>query len=444
MTDNALPAGHRIQAYTVEQVLGAGNFGITYLAQHDDLKIPVAIKEYCPVLWAMRTHSGVHIQANTIGRSLHEDEPNSHFDWGMSRFLEEARLLSQIQHDGVARVRDYFQAQGSSYLVMDYEAGETLEQTLKRQQVLEYPQVWQLARQILEALAAVHQKSILHRDLKPANVYLRARDQRAMLIDFGAARIAIDQHSRLITSIMTPGYAPIEQYDSDSQRHGPATDIYALGAILHQCIGTERLVTAPNRLSHDTLKPAVIVGADRYPEAFLKAIDRALAVKSQQRFASAQAFSQAIERMAQPEQLREGMTQKIVTPPPPAPRRDWRIPIYLLMVILWPISDSLIRSIDPEPGQSTEVISSELQPLHLKRSADADANKLGKVHQPQPIDTQVTSAELTPKVKTQLRIKPSQEGHRSPETVANTCDYVDVQCQIEQSAQSIDRYVKPH
>lgn len=283
---NALRGGYQLHEYCIESVLGTGGFGITYKARDTHLETWVAIKEYFPVEWSYRTSNGVNVGSNAQGQALLPEVKTSGYDWGLDRFLEEARVLARVQHPYVVRVRRYFRANGTAYIVMDYEEGEPLSALLKRERVLAENDLRGMLEEVLPALEAVHREGYLHRDIKPSNLYIRSRDGCVMLIDFGAARQSLNQRSKSITGLVTPGYSPPEQYLTRSDRYGPWTDIYALGAVLYRCVTGTPPTEAPDRQMWDTLEPAVKVGGDRYGKDLLEAIDRALAMVPKERFQS--------------------------------------------------------------------------------------------------------------------------------------------------------------
>ncbi|MDS4030152.1 MAG: protein kinase [Candidatus Contendobacter sp.] len=281
---NALPSGYHLDEYRIDAILGAGGFGVTYKALDTHLDAWVAIKEYFPVEWSFRDADGVMVYANTQGLSSAAGGQTSDYEWGLERFLDEARVLARIQHPYVVRVKRYFRANGTAYIVMEYEEGEPLSTILDESKTLGEDQVRGLLEDVLPALQAVHEQGYLHRDIKPANLYVRARDHRVMLIDFGAARAAINRHSQSVTSLVTPGYSPPEQYTTRNDRYGTWTDLYALGAVLYRCVIGHTPAEAAERLLDDHLAPAVTAGAGRYSSNLLRVIDRALAVRPEMRF----------------------------------------------------------------------------------------------------------------------------------------------------------------
>jgi serine/threonine protein kinase len=281
---NALPSGSMLDEYRIDSILGAGGFGVTYRALDTHLQTWVAIKEYFPVEWSFRDADGVTVHPNTQGYASAPEGQVSDYNWGLERFLDEARVLARIQHPCVVRVKRYFRGHGTAYIVMDFEDGEPLSAILQDGETLGESEVRGLLDDVLPALQAVHEQGYLHRDIKPANLYLRASDHRVMLIDFGAAREAIGRHSKSVTSLVTPGYSPPEQYTTRNDRYGTWTDIYALGAVLYRCVTGHTPVEAAERLLEDTLEPVMRTCAGRYSTNLLRVIDQALAVRPEQRF----------------------------------------------------------------------------------------------------------------------------------------------------------------
>ena len=175
---HALPVGYRLRDYRIVDVLGVGGFGITYLAHDDTLERRVAIKEYLPNEFAVRDGTTVHPKSTTD----RED-----FEWGLQRFLDEARTLARFRHPNLVRVVTYFEANRTAYIVMDYEEGEPLDRLLARHGWLTEAQLKRVLLPIIDGLRAVHAAGFLHRDIKPSNVFVRRSDETPLLLDFGAA-----------------------------------------------------------------------------------------------------------------------------------------------------------------------------------------------------------------------------------------------------------------
>ena len=271
---NALPEGHKLHEYTIKAVLGHGGFGITYLAWDENLNKDVAIKEYLPTEFAVRSGDA------TVGpRSSSDDED---YTWGLDRFVTEAQTLALFRHPSIVPVYRFFKAHGTAYMVMEYQEGESFSVLMRKHRgELTEADLMGLVQPMLDGLAEVHRAGFLHRDVKPGNIFIR-RDGSPVLLDFGAARSAVGRKSQNLTSIVTPGYAPLEQYFADGNQ-GPWTDIYSLAAILYQCVAGKLPPEAPARVKKDPITPIQEIGAGKFSEHFLAAIDRALMVEEEDR-----------------------------------------------------------------------------------------------------------------------------------------------------------------
>ena len=200
----ALPPGFRLGAYGVVRVLGVGGFGMTYLGEHTGLGVQVAVKEYLPNEIAVRDGTEVH------PKSAGDREG---FEWGLGRFLDEAKTLARFKHPNVVRVSDCFEANNTAYIVMDYEDGEALDALLQRHGTLTEGQLRRVVLPVADGLRQVHAAGFLHRDIKPANIYVRRSDESPVLLDFGSARQALGRRTRSMTAIASAGYSPPEQYE---------------------------------------------------------------------------------------------------------------------------------------------------------------------------------------------------------------------------------------
>ncbi len=271
---DALPGGHRVQEYEFLSVLGVGGFGITYLAKDTLLNRKVAIKEYLPRDFAVRT-----ADHSVRPRSSPESE---NYTWGLERFLDEARTLAQLNHPGIIRVYKYFEAHGSGYIVMEYVEGETLSERLRRENTLDESQLMAILNPLIEGLEQVHATGYLHRDITPKNILLR-KDGSPVLIDFGSARQVLSVRSRSVTAVATAGYAPLEQYSTRGRQQGPWTDIYGLSAVAYRCITGIAPKDATERAQGEALTPASKLAKGQYAKDLLTAIDRGLSIKVEDR-----------------------------------------------------------------------------------------------------------------------------------------------------------------
>jgi len=279
---NALPVGHTLLEYRIEKVLGVGGFGLTYLALDENLNLKVALKEYLPVDIALRAPD----------RSIapRSGETAEIFDWGKRRFLDESRTLASFRHPNIVRVMRFFEAHGTAYMVMEFVAGAPLPDWVSARRPLAEADVAALVAPLLDGLEVVHNSGFMHRDIKPANIYIRDEDSSPVLLDFGAAR----QQSSEITALVTPGYAPFEQYHSQGKQ-GAWSDIYALGGVLYWMVTGDNPQEAAARIRSDMM-PAAVQAADRsrYRPEFLAAIDWALVPDEDQRPQSVPQWREAL------------------------------------------------------------------------------------------------------------------------------------------------------
>ena len=265
----ALPPGTRLGDYRLDATIGHGGFGITYRAFDTQLAKFVAIKEYLPIEFAVRGGDG---QVVARGARYTDD-----FTWGRDRFLDEARALARFRHPHIVPVLRYLESNGTAYTVMEFEDGKNVRELLHEPEGrLPVDDVRRLADALVGGLAAVHAQGFLHRDIKPSNIIIRRADSVPVLIDFGAARQAMGERSRTLTSVLTPQYAPIEQYALDGKQ-GPWTDIYSACAVLYHSITGEPPPDAAARVGSDPYRSLASSHVDRFDPLFLNAIDLGLA-----------------------------------------------------------------------------------------------------------------------------------------------------------------------
>ena len=301
--------------YRIGRVLGHGGFGITYLAWDDNLQLRLAIKEYLPRDCAGRAPDGLSL-------AVYFGPAGEQFAYGLDRFLEEARALAHFdQHPGIVTVKNFFRAHGTGYCVMDYVDGITLRDYLEQQPGgrISFDAALKLLMPVMDALRAVHKEGLLHRDIAPDNIYL-TQDGRIKLLDFGAARFAAGEHSRSLSIILKPGYAPEEQYRSKGKQ-GPWTDVYGLAATFYRAITGSAPPEALDRTEEDELLPPSQQGIVIQPhqEAVLL---KALAIKAPLRYQSISEFQQAWRMAAVPlsDPLADTSAAESATAPvPPVP-----------------------------------------------------------------------------------------------------------------------------
>ncbi len=263
--------------YRIKQVLGRGGFGVTYLATDLKLERPVAIKEYFPKVYAFREG----------GRAVHPKTPHDRqlFDKLKHRFLDEAKILARFHHPNIVQVLFYFEENGTAYMVMRFEEGDSFANLLKRRRRWSEADLLKLVLPLLDGLQRLHGAGYLHRDIKPDNIYIR-QDGTPLLLDFGAARQAMGEETKTITIFASKGYSPPEQYDDNSKRQGAWTDIFAMGAVLYRAI-TGKIPNPPKPLSSQKLPD--------YSAHFLAAIDHALQPSIEDRPQSVKVWRTALQ-----------------------------------------------------------------------------------------------------------------------------------------------------
>jgi formylglycine-generating enzyme required for sulfatase activity/serine/threonine protein kinase len=277
---NALPNDYRVNWYVIDKVLGVGGFGITYLAHDTNLDQQVAIKEYLPVQLAIRARDH---SVQPLDKNKAED-----YRWGLRRFISEAQTIAKFDHPNIVRVNSVFESNNTAYMVMRYEEGKNLNEIIKNRRTLSEKQLLSILVPIMNGLERVHNTGFIHRDIKPSNIFIR-RDGTPVLLDFGSARQALGHETRTLTSLVSPGYAPYEQYSNELTQQGPWTDIYGMGATLYRLITGVAPVDAVDRSKtflrdqKDSLVEALEAGEGRYSPRFLMAIDHALAFREEER-----------------------------------------------------------------------------------------------------------------------------------------------------------------
>jgi serine/threonine protein kinase len=215
----ALPIGSLIaQKYRLEEVLGQGGFGITYLAFDTVLEHRVAIKELFPEGSARR---GIYVVSSN----------KAEFAETKQKFLQEARVVQRFSHPNIVRVYGTFEENETAYIVMEALEGQSLRAYVTAFGAMPEDDLLHFVSQLCSALERVHASGLLHRDLKPDNVMLTG-DGRAVLLDFGSARDFVQGQERKHTRFITPGFAPPEQYASQAN-FGTYTDVYALAATVY-------------------------------------------------------------------------------------------------------------------------------------------------------------------------------------------------------------------
>lgn len=271
--NHALPEGYKLQGYKIVKVLSAGGFSFVYLAW-DETGKRVAIKEYLPAALAVRSE-GDKVEAKS-------PESVMNFRQGLKSFFEEGRALASIHHNNIIRVLNFFRANDTVYMVMQYERGKSLQEYIQSHpEPAKEAFVRRLFSELLSGLREVHACKLLHLDIKPANIYIRM-DGSPVLLDFGSARQTLTDTQTKLPLSFTPGFASPEQY-TDRKLLGPWSDIYSVGASMYACLVRASPPAADVRSAQDKLIPAVQLGKGVYSRHLLEIIDRCMKLDPMQR-----------------------------------------------------------------------------------------------------------------------------------------------------------------
>ena len=286
-----IPPGSVLQGrYIVGRVLGFGGFGVTYVGKDYLMDRKVAIKEYLPSEFATRMPTQQKV-------TVYSGDKEEQFKEGLVKTLDEAKRLAKFESvPGVVQIYDCFEANGTSYIIMEYLEGMSLKEYLETHGKMTVEQALPVILQVAAAMAEVHKTEILHRDIAPDNIYVLNPDEpdklEVKLLDFGAARYATTKHSKSLSVIIKPGYAPEEQYRSRGDQ-GTWTDVYALAATLYKMLTGVTPEDAMERSVKDELKKPSKMGV-KITKPTETAIMNALNVKIQDRTQTMEEFSQEL------------------------------------------------------------------------------------------------------------------------------------------------------
>ena len=287
-TPNALPAGYRFNEFEIKEVIGGGGFGIVYRAWDHQLERTIAIKEYMPVSLAVR--------AADMSLELRGERFHKLFTAGRNSFIQEARLLARFNHPGLLHVLRFWEENGTAYMGTLYYSGMTLKEwQITSPESIDESWIRRLLPPLFGAIDTIHAAGYLHRDISLDNIQIQ-ENQLPVLLDFGSARKEIGNLSDETEIMLKPGFAPIEQYSEEGEiEQGPWTDIYALGAVLHNLITGHAPPVSVVRCIEDNYQPLVERKPEGYSLPLLHAIDCALAMKPADRPQSIDAFASLID-----------------------------------------------------------------------------------------------------------------------------------------------------
>ena len=384
---NQLAIGTVLGDFKITGIVGEGGFGIVYLAYEAALDRTVAIKEYLPSSIAGRTGN----QSVMVRSQLNTNA----FTTGLKNFLREAQLLARFSHPAMVEVHRVWEQNSTAYMAMRYYDGKTLRELRQADGKFDELYIRRLVEPICDALTLLHAQNVIHRDVSPDNILMRGNGA-PVLLDLGAARLVVGGMTQALTTILKPGYAPIEQYvDDGTMRQGPWTDVYGLGAVLYYLLtgaappqAVARMITDPLR---DTLASKAKIPVAPY---FVDALAKALAVRPDDRYQSV-------------DELRDGLQWH--EPLPMEPRTAYaragasKIANAALATVAT-IADTAVPSVASQPSsqsapvKATAPVSEVSQPLDRVFAQSSDATV---VWQPaSDADHPVTGSKVTPAAAT--------------------------------------------
>ena len=284
---SALPVGTRLGEFEITGVVGEGGFGIVYSAHDSSLDRIVAVKEYLPAAFSQRTEAGA-VKVKSVDHS-------KTFAAGLSSFINEAKMLARFSHPGLVEVFRFWEANGTAYMAMRYYRGVTLRELLRTTpQIVTEQWLCETLDPLLLALKVLHNEKCYHRDIAPDNILVQPNG-RSVLMDFGATRRIIGGMTQALTTVLKPGFAPIEQYSDDgSMQQGAWTDIYAVGGLLYNAMTGKVPVQAISRMMSDPLKPVAMLSRGNFSARLSDVVMKCMAVLPANRYQSVEELRAAL------------------------------------------------------------------------------------------------------------------------------------------------------
>lgn len=272
--------------FIVGTVIGVGGFGITYKCFDTTLGVTVAVKEFYPAGLVNRAPGERRV-------GLLSGDKEGQYQERLERFLMEAQSVAQFgKAKDIVNVFDFFEENGTAYIIMEYIDGVLLKDYLDRQGVIEPELAMNIIMLIIEAVKKIHSKGIIHRDISPDNIFI-TNENEIKVFDFGAAQLNDSREGMAAEPVIKVGYSPLEQY-RDKSKQGYYTDVYAVGAILYQMLTGVKPIESTEREIKDELKSpremGIKVGGNTD-----RAVMEALAVRPELRFQGIQQFQEALQ-----------------------------------------------------------------------------------------------------------------------------------------------------
>ena len=290
---DVLSTGTSLENFVITGLIGQGGFGIVYLARDTQSGRTVAIKEFLPTAIAAR-RTGSHVLP------INADMARAYAN-GLKGFLREANLLSEFAHPALVAVHRAWEQNSTAYMAMQYYPGKTLREVrLRDRNRPSEAQIRVWMSPVFDAVAELHAHRVIHRDISPDNILVMAAGH-TVLLDLGAARQVLGGMTQALTTILKPGFAPIEQYvDDGSMEQGRWTDVYGLAAVMYFLVAGQPPTPATSRIVRDSLTPlSSLAPNDRYSPVFFAAVTKALSLRAIDRFKSIAEFRAALDWVPQ-------------------------------------------------------------------------------------------------------------------------------------------------
>lgn len=283
------PGTRLADRYILGRVLGEGSFGISYIAWDSLLEVSVAIKEYFPASQVTR-HVG---EGKDTSVYVYEKGENDRYQENLKKYWSEAKILSAFSElEGIVSVKDFFYENNTAYIVMAYVNGVSVKEYVEENGPIPGQQLMEMVKPMLAALGKVHETGMLHRDISPDNM-LVTKENKLVLIDFGAARRENISKTRSMTVVFKRGYSPEEQYRTRGKQ-GAWSDIYALCATIYYALVGEAPDEAIDRLLEDEMASLTDMKDIDLTEGQKRAIMKGIAVKPQERYQSIEMLYEAL------------------------------------------------------------------------------------------------------------------------------------------------------
>jgi serine/threonine protein kinase len=316
---NTLPNNYSLNArYTILQQIGQGGFGITYKALDTLFDRVVCIKELF-ISGNSRREESWSVSSQAVG---HID-----FAYFKNKFLDEAKKLANFDHPNIVKVLEYFEANNTAYMVMEFVEGKNLKDYVVERNRLNEQEALSLFTQLLDATKAIHSKNYLHRDIKPDNVLITP-ENKAVLIDFGTAKFHDEKSDNSHTStliLLSHGYAPPEQYSNEHEKK-KYTDIYALGATLYFMLTGQKPVQATDRTIKEV--KAISYFNTQVSKTVEYAVSKAMELNPNNRFQDVEAFQKMLLKTKKSGERKLGYEDN------KSSEFEWRLFILIAMFII--------------------------------------------------------------------------------------------------------------